>query len=257
METARCSICGEEHPVATMVTAHNRPEELPDAPAGDVVEPVGWWLQDGEALNASYPRSFFIPPRERREALREGECVRLGFEYGPHADREGEGHVERMWVEVAGPGRGRLRNTPFRLTALAIGDVVELAPEHVLAIDYTDEELGYPQEEVAVVDDTVIRADRAPEVVVRGPSPDVAGEQAWWLLTREGSEPRPETLAAITDRFPGLGEPLQAGTGLWELAGGERETARWRRVSDAEVEADEGRRGLLEWLDEAARSMRG
>lgn len=256
-EMARCSICGEEHPLATMVTGHRRPEELPAASPSGVVEPAGWWLQDGEALNAEHPRSFFIPPRARRAALREGECVRLGFAYGPHADREGEGHIERMWVEVAGPGRGRLRNNPQRLTSLAIGDMVEFEPEHVLSIDYSDAELGYPQDEVAVVDETVIRDDRAPDVAVRAASPDAAGEEAWWLLSREGSKPIPETLAAVTDRFPGLAEPLRAGAGVWELAGGERAEARWRRVPDAEVEADEEWRGLLAWLESAAREMRG
>ena len=102
----------------------------------------------------------------------------------------------------------------------------------------------------------MIRDDRAPDVVVRAASPDAAGQEAWWLLAREGSKPIPETLAAITDRFPGLSEPLRAGAGAWELAGGERAGSRWRRVSDAEVEADDEWRRLLAWLESAAREMR-
>lgn len=148
---ARCSICGEEHPLATMVTAHKRPEELPDGAAGAFPDPSDWWLADAEERSAAHPRSYFIPPRERRYALKHGELVRLQFCYGPHADREREGHVERMWVEVVeqhagGHVHGRLRNTPVRLAALGIGDLVAFEPRHVASIDYTDDELGYSQE---------------------------------------------------------------------------------------------------------------
>ena len=261
-ETARCSICGEEHPLATMVTGHRRPEDLPATPPEAFPEPSDWWLQDGEAMHAQHPRSFFIPPAERRAALRPGECVRLGFVCGPHADREGEGHVERMWVEVVeqrgdGHAHGRLRNNPVRLTAVAIGDLVAFEPAHVLSIDFTDDELDYPQDEWAVVDAAVLEDDRAPDVVVRAPGPDVAGEDAWWLLTTgRAAGPRPETLSSLTDRFPRLAEPLRARAGLGVLAGGERARARWRRVGDAEIAADDDLRALLAWLDSTAREMR-
>jgi Uncharacterized protein conserved in bacteria (DUF2314) len=260
-ELARCSICGEVHPLATMVTGHRQPEELPDSLPDAFAEPSGWWLQDAEELHAEHPRSFFIPPRDRRSALRAGECVRLGFAYGPHADREGEGHVERMWVEVIeqrsdGHAHGRVRNTPVRLTEVGIGDLVAFEPRNVLSIDYTDDELGYRPDEEAVVDQAVIREDRAPHVVVRGPSPDVEGEEAWWMLSLGAQGPVPGTLASLTDRFPGLEEPLRAGAGLWELSGGERAEARWRRVSEEEIAATAEWRDLRVWLESAARSMR-
>src|SRR3954453_7930000 len=119
-----------------MGTAHKAPEAVPADAAGDAPAPSDWWLADGEARHAEHPRSYFIPPRARREALRPGELVKLEFTYGPHADREGEGHVERMWVEVLGRGHGRLRNRPVRLSPLAIGDRLDFAPEHVITIDY-------------------------------------------------------------------------------------------------------------------------
>jgi hypothetical protein len=244
-----------------MVTAHRQPEELPFSVPDTVAEPSDWWLQDAEELHAEHPRSFFIPPRSRRAALRDGECVRLGFAYGPHADRDGEGHIERMWVEVIeqrsdGRAHGRLRNTPRRLTEVEIGDLVAFEARNVLSIDYSDEELGYPQDEVAVVDEAVIREDRAPHVVVRGPSPDVEEQEAWWLLTREGQRPVPDTLASLTDRFPGLEEPLRAGDGLWQLSGGDHAEARWRRVPEDEIAAHDELRELRALLEATARSMR-
>ena len=263
METAHCSICGAEHPVATMVIAHKRAEDVPDDARGKFPEPSDWWLADADELHARHPRSYFIPAAARRRALRPGELVRLEFTYGPHADSEQEGHVERMWIEVVeqsdgGHAHGRLRNQPARLTSLEIGDLVAFEPENVIAIDYADEEVGYAQDQWPVLDKTVLRDDRAPDIVVRAPGPYIADEDEWWLMVREDpSGPTTESVTMLTDRFPGLEDPLRAGDGLWELAGGEHGDARWRRVSDEEIEADEEWQGFLAWLEQTAERMRG
>jgi hypothetical protein len=261
-ELAHCSVCGGEHPVATMVTGHHEPEEVPAGARGEEPEPAGWALDDAEALHAEHPRSFFIPREERRQALRPGELVRLGFTYGPHADREGEGHTERMWVEVVeqaadGTTRGVLRNTPARFTALEIGDRVAFEPRHVLSIDFSDDELGYAQDQWPIVDESVLREDRPPDVVVRGPSPYEEGAEEWWMMRREaGAGPVSERVALLTDHFPGLEEPMRAGEGAWELASGTGVDARWRRVGDAELAASESWQRLYAWLPDAARHMR-
>jgi hypothetical protein len=262
VETARCAICGAEHPVADMVTGHKEARDVPGDARGAFPEPSDWWLADGAELNARHPRSYFIPSADRRRALRSGELVKLEFTYGPHTDRDGEGHIERMWVEVIeqrddGHAHGRLRNQPERLTALEIGDFVAFHPEHVIGIDYSDEELGYAQDQWPVVDRAVLDDDRAPDIVVRGPGPREAGEDEWWLICKEDTGgPSSESAGMLTDRFPGLEEPLRAGGGLWELAGGERAEARWRRVSDEEIEASEEWRGFLDWLEKTAEHMR-
>jgi len=147
---ARCDVCGELHPVATMVTAHKQPEEIPADARRERPAPRDWRLSDARALHAEHPRSFFIPTAERSRALVPGELVKLGFAYGPHADREGEGHLERMWVEVLAQGGdggalGRLRNRPLRLIELEIGDEVAFGAHEVLSIDYSDEEIGFAQ----------------------------------------------------------------------------------------------------------------
>jgi len=243
--TAICSICGEEHPLAEMATAHIEPEDVPADARGATPEPHDWWLADGEALHAEHPRSFFIPDRERREALRPGELIKLEFQYGPHADSEDEGHVERMWVEVVDASHGILRNGPFRLQGLELGDHVTFGVEHVISIDYSDEELGYAQDEEPIVDENVLREDRTPDVVARAPGPD--GEPVWWMLLREGSSrPVPERINLLTDRFPALGEPLRAGDGVWELDG---ET--YARVDETTGEWP----GLLAFLADAAEQL--
>ena len=262
VDTARCAVCGKDHPVATMVTRHRDPEEVPPGAGGAFPEPRDWWLEDAEAAHAQHPRSFFIPPAARRRALRAGDLVRLGFVFGPHADRQEEGHHERMWVEVLeqrqdGHAHGRLRNRPGRLTELQLGDLVAFEPEHVLAIDFSDEELGYAQEQWPVVDEAVLEEDRAPDVVIRGPSPYSAEAEEWWLLVREGGTgPAFESVGLLTDRFPGLETPLRAGSGAWELAEGERASARWRRVPDDELASGDDWVRLRGWLGETAAAMR-
>jgi hypothetical protein len=261
-EMARCSICGAEHPLATMVTGHRNPEDLPEEPARRAPDRSDWWLQDGEALHEAHPRSFFIPAADRRRALRPDDLVRLGFAYGPHADREGEGHIERMWVQVLGQdaaGRTRelLRNCPARLTELRIGDGVTFEPQHVLSIDYTDEELGYAQDEWPVVDEAVLRDDRPPDVVVRAASPDAAVRDEWWMLCRHDTAgPTRRSVNDLTDRFPGLAEPLRARSGLWTLAPGASPDARWCRVSDGDVATSEEWQTLLASIEDIAQAMR-
>lgn len=260
-DLARCSICGAEHPAATMVTAHKQAEDLPALLPRDLAVASDWWLQDAEALNAEHPRSFFIPPADRRRALVPGDLVRLGFAYGPHADRRGEGHIERMWVQVleqpdGDSAHGRLRNNPDRLAELEIGDLIAFAASNVLSIEFSDEELGYAQDAWPVVDAAILRDDRAPDLVVRAEGPYVAGEDEWWMLCRrEPAGPTTESVGLLTDRFPGLEEPLRAGEGVWELAGGERAGARWRRVHGDELRGERWQE-LLEWLRSSARAMR-
>ena len=261
-EMARCSICGKEHPLATMVTRHKEPEDVPAGARGEFRQPHDWWLEDAEAANALHPRTFFVPPEPRRRALRPGELVRLGFIYGPHADRDQEGHHERMWIEVleqrdGGHAEGRLRNRPHRLAALEIGDRVTFEPAHVLAIDYSDEELGYAQDQRPVVDMAVLGEDRAPDLVIRAASPYVAGHEEWWLLCRaHATGLTTEDIGMLTDRFPGLEEPFRAGGGVWELEAGERASARWRRVSEQQLAAGGEWPRVLAELERTARAMR-
>ncbi len=57
----------------------------------------GWELDDGEPIAAAHPDTFWIPPREERDALAPGQQVKLIFRILV-ADEDGseEVHVERM-----------------------------------------------------------------------------------------------------------------------------------------------------------------
>ena len=131
-----------------------------------------------------------------------------------------------MWVEVLAQGGdggalGRLRNRPLRLTELEIGDEVAFGAHEVLSIDYSDEELGYPQDQWPIVDRAVLDDDRAPDVVVRYESPRDEEPETWWMLVhKSGSGPADAGAGRLTDRFPGLAEPLRAGTGVWDARRG-------------------------------------
>lgn len=95
-------------------------------------------LEDGEAMNASFPDKFYIPPRSERETLLPGDYAKVVFL------AKGEG--ERMWVEVtttdpdaATPYEGTLANQPIVHTRLTLGDLVQFGPEHVIQIMRGDE----------------------------------------------------------------------------------------------------------------------
>lgn len=250
------------HPAEIMITGHKKAEDLPDGARGGFPRSPLWSLVNADELHARHSRSYFIPDLDRRRALLVGECVRLEFHYGPDADREHRGHAERMWIEVLeqhadGHAHGRLRNRPARLFGLDIGDLVAFEPENVIAIEYTDEELGYAQDDWAVIDRAAIEHDRAPDIVVRAPGPYSADQEAWWMILREHpAGPTIESVNGLTDRFPGLAEPLQAGAGLWELTNGVCERARWRSVPDTEVETSEEWQRFLRWLESTAERMR-
>ena len=91
----------------------------------------GWKLQSGEALHATHPAKFQIPPRCVRAMLGAGRRVKLIFDGG------GDGG-ERMWVDIherrAGGYVGRLVNQPVEIRGLHEGDRVEFAVEHIIDI---------------------------------------------------------------------------------------------------------------------------
>jgi hypothetical protein len=108
-----------------------------------------------------------------------------------------------------------------------------------------------------VVDEAILVEDRAPDVVVRAPGPFTADHDEWWRLCRSGrTGPTTEGVARLTDLFAGLEEPPRAGAGVWELAEGDRASARWRRVPDDELTGERRQRRFAR-LEQIAQAMRG
>ncbi|WP_454723579.1 MULTISPECIES: DUF2314 domain-containing protein [Cupriavidus] len=108
------------------------------------LEDDGWQLDDGEAIAAAYPETFWVPPLEARQALQPGQAVKLIFRIvtTDEQDRD-EQHVERMWVIVTGREgdlySAELDNQPYCTDEMAPGMPLWFAARHVIHIHGDDE----------------------------------------------------------------------------------------------------------------------
>ena len=93
-------------------------------------------LGDGELRNQQNPRTFFIPNRAEREAVAQGDLVKLLFEILDPTDDMPS--AERMWVKVTAAKGGRyvgeLDNEPSALTSIGPGSRIEFGPEHIISL---------------------------------------------------------------------------------------------------------------------------
>lgn len=109
------------------------------------LEEDGWQLDDGDAIAAAYPETFWLPPLEQRQALQPGQIVKLIFRIltTDEQDRE-EQHVERMWVVVTGREgglySGDLDNQPYCTEEMAPGMPLWFEARHVINIHSDDED---------------------------------------------------------------------------------------------------------------------
>lgn len=95
---------------------------------------VSFELDNGEAMHAAAPATFYLPPLEIRTCLVPGDIVKLVF----RIEHDGEVDVERMWVIVRSTGPsgyvGALDNQPYCTDELEPGTLVQFGPEHVIQI---------------------------------------------------------------------------------------------------------------------------
>lgn len=94
--------------------------------------PRHYSLKSGEAMHKAHPKTFKIPPLQKRKSLVVGDVVKLSFQ------PTGQQNDERMWVEVTrvdayGSYDGKLRSEPVLVRA-KIGDPVSFTREHVIQI---------------------------------------------------------------------------------------------------------------------------
>ncbi len=109
------------------------------APRLTDIESDGWQLDDGEVLHQQHPDTFWIPPRDVRDALRPSQVVKLVFRIVTLDEDDAlEENVERMWVIVDGRDgdlyRGVLDNDPECTNGLKAGAEVWFEGRHVIAV---------------------------------------------------------------------------------------------------------------------------
>ncbi|WP_233874591.1 DUF2314 domain-containing protein [Paraburkholderia adhaesiva] len=99
----------------------------------------GWELDDAEMIAEAHPATFWLPERERRESLVQGDTVKLIFRIRTVDEAGAEKiNVERMWVKVEriedGMYRGNLDNDPLCTHDMRAGLYVTFAARHVVDI---------------------------------------------------------------------------------------------------------------------------
>ena len=127
-----------------------------------------------------------------------------------------------MWVIVAekrpdGTYVGHLDNEPDLLTELKADDPIEFGPEHVIAIHYTPDELGYDPHAYATIDTRIVTEDRPPDIVFQA-RPTNTQERIWFasIGPDRPQETRPISLGELTDRWPSLTEVFRSNGGGWQ-----------------------------------------
>ncbi len=94
--------------------------------------PDGISLQDPNPVAAEAPYTFFLPPPEHLDELREGDLIKAIF-----TDRDGGHGAERMWVTIERVAQdyfvGTLSNQPDDMQNLEEGDPVSIPKSHVIA----------------------------------------------------------------------------------------------------------------------------
>ena len=99
-----------------------------------------WKLEDAQILANDFPYTFYKPSSEVVSRLKEGNEVKLIFEFESNYPEEPQ--AERMWVEIKeiknGKYIGALDNAPAYIKDLNLGDTVEFEERHIVDTDLDD-----------------------------------------------------------------------------------------------------------------------
>lgn len=177
---------------------------------------VDFRLADGEDLNRQAPRTFFIPTRAERDALRADDLVKLLFEVVD--PRDGMPTAERMWVRVVERDGeeyvGILDSQPNAITTLRPGSRIRFGAEHVIAIFENAPMLALR----VIVSRRSHETDTRPHFVYRD-APLSDTDSGWCVLVgdetpEELDDPRSclsQQLGFVLDRWPELGPVFEDG----------------------------------------------
>jgi hypothetical protein len=104
------------------------------------VQEHSWKLEDAQILANEFPYTFYKPSSEVVSLLKEGNEVKLIFEF--ESDDPEAPQAERMWVEIKeiknGKYVGTLDNDPAYINDLNLGDTVEFEERHIVDTDLDD-----------------------------------------------------------------------------------------------------------------------
>lgn len=185
---------------------------------------AAWSLEDGEAVHAAHPRSFFIPPREHRTDIRADESCAVSVAFAERVVDGEPRRTETVWVGVVDvlPGgryRGRIDERPAFVEGLGVGDLIEFEPRHVVAIAYSPDELGYDPGDWAVIDARIMAED-SPPLALTFAEPNGMDERYWFaaLDQQPPDDSQWAQLGELTDRWPELATVFAAGGGMWRRA---------------------------------------
>jgi hypothetical protein len=99
-----------------------------------------WKLEDAQKIADEFPYTFHKPSNEVVSQLKEGNLVKLIFEF--ESDDPDTPRAERMWVEItkveSGLFSGRLDNDPAHIKDIKYRDPIEFRECHIIDTDLND-----------------------------------------------------------------------------------------------------------------------
>ena len=204
---------------------------------------AGWALLDAEAEHDATPEGFSIPSAPERAGLEPGDQVKLVFDLEV-APTEGP-NAELLWLEVLARTEdgyeGKLTSQPTVVTDLTEGDVVGFRSCHVAGIALASNEISFSVDLQALITQRAL-AQTAPPGWVAHDDPVDEIDSGWTLYVGdEGSDAfdgdpaditQAVTLGELAQRYPGLVEVFQAGSGEWVYRTDHRRYVRAKPLAD-------------------------